>query len=177
MPCSRHCFPRRRSVLHATHTRNMEELGGLAKRMPRTAFFSHRRGGHLRVTAANGFASEWLTINRCRRVSHDPEPDSTDASSGAILALTGPGRGLFAKHSGSRSGNRSAEPRRPAKRRRCCSPSHSDRSVRSRFVSTVFQALDPVTQQLTGHQLSTQPSSAHGLVLPVWALGTVSPLA
>ena len=28
------------AVLHATHTRNMEEMGGLAKRMPRTAFFS-----------------------------------------------------------------------------------------------------------------------------------------
>ena len=28
------------AVLHATHTRNMEELGGLIKRMPQTAFAS-----------------------------------------------------------------------------------------------------------------------------------------
>jgi hydrogenase-4 component B len=27
------------AVLHATHTRNMEELGGLIRRMPKTAFF------------------------------------------------------------------------------------------------------------------------------------------
>ena len=41
------------AVLHATHTRNMEELGGLIKGMPRTALcFLVGRGRHLRAAAA-----------------------------------------------------------------------------------------------------------------------------
>jgi hydrogenase-4 component B len=49
------------AVLHATHTRNMEELGGLIKRMPQTAFFF--LVGSLAIAALppfNGFISEWL---------------------------------------------------------------------------------------------------------------------
>ncbi len=51
------------SVLHATGTRNMEELGGLVKRMPRTAFFF--LVGACAISALpplNGFASEWLVF-------------------------------------------------------------------------------------------------------------------
>ena len=41
------------AVLHATHTRNMEELGGLIKRhAPHGALLSRRRGRHLRAAAA-----------------------------------------------------------------------------------------------------------------------------
>src|SRR6266478_724945 len=50
------------AVLHATHTRNMEEMGGLAKRMPQTAFFF--LVGAVAISALpplNGFVSEWLT--------------------------------------------------------------------------------------------------------------------
>ena len=50
------------AVLHATHTRNMEEMGGLAKRMPQTAFFFLI--GAVAISALpplNGFVSEWLT--------------------------------------------------------------------------------------------------------------------
>jgi len=49
------------AVLHATHTRNMEELGGLIKRMPQTALFF--LVGSLAIAALppfNGFLSEWL---------------------------------------------------------------------------------------------------------------------
>lgn len=49
------------AVLHATHTRNMEELGGLIKRMPQTALFF--LVGSLAIAALppfNGFISEWL---------------------------------------------------------------------------------------------------------------------
>jgi hydrogenase-4 component B len=49
------------SVLHATHTRNMEELGGLIKRMPWTALFFLI--GSVAISALpplNGFVSEWL---------------------------------------------------------------------------------------------------------------------
>ena len=51
------------SVLHATHTRNMEELGGLIKRMPWTAFFFLI--GSAAISALpplNGFTSEWLVF-------------------------------------------------------------------------------------------------------------------
>lgn len=51
------------SVHFATHTKNMEDLGGLSKKMPVTALFM--LGGSLSIAAMvpfNGFASEWLTL-------------------------------------------------------------------------------------------------------------------
>jgi hydrogenase-4 component B len=51
------------AVLHATHTRNMEEMGGLIKRMPQTAAFF--LVGSVAIAALppfNGFISEWLTF-------------------------------------------------------------------------------------------------------------------
>lgn len=50
------------SVLHATHTKDMEVLGGLAKKMPYTAAFFFI--GSMAITALpplNGFMSEWIT--------------------------------------------------------------------------------------------------------------------
>ncbi|MFA7662774.1 MAG: proton-conducting transporter membrane subunit, partial [Patescibacteria group bacterium] len=49
------------SVINATHTRNMEEYGGLIKRMPQTALYFLI--GSLAISALppfNGFFSEWL---------------------------------------------------------------------------------------------------------------------
>lgn len=51
------------SVINATHTRNMEEYGGLAKLMPQTALFF--LVGSMAISALppfNGFFSEWLTF-------------------------------------------------------------------------------------------------------------------
>jgi len=51
------------STLYATHTRNMEEYGGLIKKMPWTAFFF--LVGAVSISAlppSNGFVSEWLTF-------------------------------------------------------------------------------------------------------------------
>lgn len=51
------------SILYSTHTINMENLGGLIKKMPVTAIFM--LGGALSISAIvpfNGFASEWLTL-------------------------------------------------------------------------------------------------------------------
>jgi len=51
------------SVINATHTRNMEMLGGLIKYMPQTAFFFLI--GSMAISALppfNGFFSEWLTF-------------------------------------------------------------------------------------------------------------------
>jgi hydrogenase-4 component B len=51
------------SVLHATHTRNMEELGGLIKRMPRTALcFLVGSAAISGLPPLNGFVSEWLVF-------------------------------------------------------------------------------------------------------------------
>ena len=50
------------SVVHATHTRNMEEMGGLIRRMPRTAFcFLVGAVAISGLPPLNGFVSEWLT--------------------------------------------------------------------------------------------------------------------
>ncbi len=51
------------NVLHATHTRNMEEMGGLIKRMPHTAM--QFLIGSIAIAALpplNGFASEWMVF-------------------------------------------------------------------------------------------------------------------
>lgn len=51
------------AVVHATNTRNMEEMGGLIKRMPQTAAFF--LVGSIAIAALppfNGFISEWLTF-------------------------------------------------------------------------------------------------------------------
>jgi len=51
------------SVVHATHTRNMEEYGGLLKVMPWTgAFFLIGAAAISGLPPLNGFASEWFTF-------------------------------------------------------------------------------------------------------------------
>ncbi|HCA81139.1 MAG TPA: hypothetical protein DEP53_15520 [Bacteroidetes bacterium] len=51
------------SVVHATGTRNIEELGGLIKRMPYTAgFFLIGAVAISALPPLNGFISEWLTF-------------------------------------------------------------------------------------------------------------------
>src|SRR6266496_5719569 len=80
------------SVLHSTHTRNMEEMGGLAKRMRWTAVFFLI--GAVAISALpplNGFVSEWLTyqsllqgFGTTTRLVRLIFP-----LSGAVLALTG----------------------------------------------------------------------------------------
>jgi len=50
------------SVLHSTHVRNIEELGGLVRRMPWTAFsFLVGAIAISGLPPLNGFVSEWLT--------------------------------------------------------------------------------------------------------------------
>jgi hydrogenase-4 component B len=51
------------SVLHGTHQRNMEELGGLARRMPWTAWmFLLGAAAISALPPLNGFVSEWMTF-------------------------------------------------------------------------------------------------------------------
>ncbi|MBI3104286.1 MAG: hydrogenase 4 subunit B [Candidatus Rokubacteria bacterium] len=79
------------SVLHATGTRNMEEMGGLIKRMPRTAFFF--LVGACAISALpplNGFASEWLVFQALLGGSAIPQPEVAVIMpiAVAMLALT-----------------------------------------------------------------------------------------
>ena len=64
------------SVAHALGTRNMEEMGGLIKRMPRTALFF--LVGACAISALpplNGFASEWLVFQALLGGSAIPQPE------------------------------------------------------------------------------------------------------
>src|SRR5207247_882473 len=161
------------AVLHATHTRNMEEMGGLAKRMRWTAVFFLI--GAVAISALpplNGFISEWLTYQSLL------QGFGTTTSlirlmfplSGAMLALTGAlAAACFVKAFGITF---LAQPR-------------SDHAVQAHevaptmrlgmavltaacvllglFPTALVRLLDPLTQQLTGQQLSTQLSLADGL--------------
>jgi hydrogenase-4 component B len=80
------------SVLCRTHTGNMEELGGLARRMPWTAgLFLLGAAAISALPPLNGFVSEWLTfqalLGGASRL-HDPSGLMVVISA-AMLALTG----------------------------------------------------------------------------------------
>src|SRR5208337_345723 len=80
------------AVLHATGTRNMEEMGGLIKRMPQTAFYFLI--GAVAISALpplNGFVSEWLTYQTLLQGFGTTESlwRLVFPLSGAMLALTG----------------------------------------------------------------------------------------
>jgi hydrogenase-4 component B len=79
------------SVLHATGTRNMEELGGLIKGMPRTAlFFLIGACAISALPPLNGFASEWLVFQALLGGWSIPNPEVALIMpiSVAVLALT-----------------------------------------------------------------------------------------
>lgn len=64
------------SVLHATHTRNMEEMGGLIKRMPVTAFcFLIGAAAISALPPLNGFASEWIVFQSLLGGFNIPKPE------------------------------------------------------------------------------------------------------
>ncbi|HEY5911935.1 MAG TPA: hydrogenase 4 subunit B [Verrucomicrobiae bacterium] len=176
------------AVLHSTHTRNMEELGGLIKRMPTTAFFFLM--GAVAISALpplNGFISEWLTYQSLL------QGFGTTASlvrlmfplSGAMLALTGAlAAACFVKAFGITF---LAQPRSDeARHAREASPAMltgmgllTAACVFLGLCPTVFLKLfDPVTHLLVGEQLSARLSLGNGLVLGnTQALGgTVSTL-
>ena len=74
------------AVHNATHTRNIEEMGGLLKRMPWTGFFFLI--GSLAISGIppfNGFASEWLTFQALIALG--------SAKLGATMNILGPALG------------------------------------------------------------------------------------
>ncbi len=79
------------NVLHGTHTRNMEEMGGLIKRMPQTAM--QFLIGSIAIAALpplNGFASEWMVFQALLGGTFIPRPEIAIGFPVAVgmLALT-----------------------------------------------------------------------------------------
>jgi hydrogenase-4 component B len=78
-------------VLHATHTRNMEQMGGLIRRMPGTGFYF--LAGAIAISGLpplNGFVSEWLTY-QALLAGYGATTELTRVAfpvAGALLALT-----------------------------------------------------------------------------------------
>jgi len=176
------------AILHATHTRNMEEMGGLIKRMPKTAVcFLIGAVAISALPPLNGFVSEWLTYQSLL------QGFGTTTSlirlmfplSGAMLALTGAlAAACFVKAFGITF---LAQPRSEHARQAHEAPFTMLLGQGILTAACVFLGLfpalflklfDPLTQQLTGQQLSQQLSTANGLVLSGVAAhgGTVSTL-
>jgi len=79
-------------VIQQTHTANMEELGGLIKRMPHTAlYFLVGSAAIAALPPLNGFASEWLVFQSLLAGTHIPRPEIAIGFPLAVgmLALTG----------------------------------------------------------------------------------------
>lgn len=79
------------NVLHQVHTRNMEEMGGLVKRMPQTAaLFALGSVAIAALPPLNGFASEWLVFQSLLAGAQIPRPEVAVGIPVAIgmLALT-----------------------------------------------------------------------------------------
>ena len=79
------------AVLHATHTRNMEEMGGLIKKMPWTAlFFLIGSAAISAIPPLNGFASEWMVFQSLLGGFKIPVPEVSVVMPIAVgmLALT-----------------------------------------------------------------------------------------
>ena len=163
------------AVLHATHTRNMEEMGGLIKRMPKTALFFLI--GAVAISALpplNGFVSEWLTYQALLQGfgTTDSLMRLIFPLSGAMLALTGAlAAACFVKAFGITF---LAQPRSDPARHAHEAPFPmllgqgllAAACVFLGLFPTVFlKLLDPLTQQLIGQQLSQQLTLTNGLVL------------
>lgn len=176
------------AVLHATHTRNMEEMGGLIKRMPQTAFFF--LVGAVAISALpplNGFVSEWLTYQALLQGFGTTESlwRLVFPLSGAMLALTGALAGAcFVKAFGI-TFLAQARSERAARAHEVPPSMRFGMGVLTvacvglgLYPNGLIRLLDPVTQQLTGQRLSAQLSLADGLVLASLAeqTGTVSTL-
>ncbi|MDO8542414.1 MAG: hydrogenase 4 subunit B [Opitutaceae bacterium] len=176
------------AVLQSTGTRNMEEMGGLIRRLPRTAFFF--LVGAVAISALpplNGFVSEWLTYQALLR-GFDATPSLFRLMfplAGAMLALTGAlAAACFVKAFGITF---LAQPRSEAAAR-----AHEVGPAMligqgilagacvllGLFPVAFLTLLDPVIAQLAGHPLAAELSLAGGLVLSSGAAGpgTVSTL-
>ena len=81
------------TLLHQVHTRNIDEMGGLYKKLKTTAFaFLIASLGITAVPLFNGFASEWCAYNSLMLgMSNLPDPVTRFASLLSILSLSAAG--------------------------------------------------------------------------------------
>ena len=163
------------AILHSVHTRNMEEMGGLVKRMRWTALFF--LVGAVAISALpplNGFVSEWLTYQSLLQGFGTTQSlvRLMFPISGAMLALTGAlAAACFVKAFGITF---LAQPR----------SEHAANAHEASFTmllaqgiltaacvflglfpTTFLRLFDPLTLQLTGQRISGQLSVANGMVL------------
>ena len=178
------------AVLHSTHTRNMEEMGGLIKRMPKTAFcFLIGAVAISALPPLNGFVSEWLTYQSLLQGFGTTQSlvKLMFPLSGAMLALTGAlAAACFVKAFGITF---LAQPRSEhAAQAHEASPAMvlgmgllvAACGLLGLFPTSFIALLDPLTHQLTGQKLSALLDRSRGL-LPVLGStqdlgGTVSTL-
>lgn len=89
------------AVVHATHTRNMEALGGLIARMPRTAFcFLVGAAAISGLPPLNGFVSEWLVFQALLGGAALPRPELAvlmPLAVGALALASGLAAACFVK--------------------------------------------------------------------------------
>jgi hydrogenase-4 component B len=174
------------AVLQSARTRNMEELGGLIHRLPKTAFFF--LVGAVAISALpplNGFVSEWLTYQSLLQ-GFGTTPSLIRMMfplSGAMLALTGAlAAACFVKAFGITF---LAQPRSEhARQAREVAPAMlvgqgilTAACVFLGLMPAAFlKLLDPVAAQLAGVTMSGRLTSANGFVLSgvVDNSGTVS---
>ena len=170
------------AVVHGAHTRNMEELGGLIRRMPRTAFlFLVGAVAIAGLPPLNGFVSEWLTYQSLLRGFGITQNLVLllFPISGALLALTAAlAAACFVKAFGITF---LAQPRSEhARHAREAAPTMVLGMALLALVCfglglfpTLFlKTFDPVTAQLLG-----QPLSAQLTVASPWAVTALTPAA
>jgi hydrogenase-4 component B len=174
------------AVLHATHTRNMEEMGGLAKRMRWTAlFFLAGAAAISALPPLNGFVSEWLTYQSLLQGFGTTESliRLMFPLSGAMLALTGAlAAACFVKAFGitflAQARSENARQAREASFTMLLGQGLLTAACvfLGLFPTLFLKLLDPLTQELTGQQLSGQLNAAGGLVLSTGTpgAGTIS---
>ncbi len=176
------------SVLHSTGTRNMEEMGGLIRPMPVTAFcFLIGAIAISGLPPLNGFASEWLTyqtllagfgaISGLRRILF-PLAGSMLALTGALAAacfVKAFGITFLALPRGAKSRNVHEAPRTMLIGMGWLTLACAALGLGVTWFLPVFDAM---TEQLLGQRVAAHLVTGHGLVLSAGmrTSGTVSPL-
>ena len=176
------------SVLHSTGTRNMEEMGGLIRPMPVTAFcFLIGAIAISGLPPLNGFASEWLTyqtllagfgaITGLRRILF-PLAGSMLALTGALAAacfVKAFGITFLALPRGAKSRNVHEAPRTMLIGMGWLTLACAALGLGVTWFLPVFDAM---TEQLLGQRVAAHLVTGHGLVLSAGmrTSGTVSPL-
>ena len=174
------------SILHSTGLRNLNHMGGLIRRMPRTAFYALI--GSLAISALpplNGFVSEWLTFQAALQAPllDDGVLRSLLPLFAAVLALTGALTAMcFVKMYGIAFLGR---PREGAGDADAAAHGHADAGPMERFAmawlaggclvlglfpSTFLLLLNRVVGSLTGHGLSREALESGWL----WLVPTAS---